>query len=249
VGGSHSRACRMASVFQAASQHGLEVLAYPSNDVAGNCTRFLLLQRAPAIPCGPHAQSHPTAAFRLLAATNNPGPCSMPCAASPFGRLNMSRIESRPSKREMRRNNLVLRDLELPARFGLPWQAVPRNVGRHCEIWSCRNLPNQLVERKRPASVVCLRQRNTELHQSRCGKPSPSQAAVGVSRSPSSTAIRPQAQHRPGAAEPSLIESIRRQGGLGPSACVRWLHWPKGCRPGLCRREDAGESGGPWSSS
>jgi prephenate dehydratase len=31
----------------AAREHGLEVIAYPINDVAGNCTRFLLLRRQP----------------------------------------------------------------------------------------------------------------------------------------------------------------------------------------------------------
>ncbi len=30
---------------RAAKEHGLEVLAYPINDVPGNCTRFLMLQR------------------------------------------------------------------------------------------------------------------------------------------------------------------------------------------------------------
>jgi prephenate dehydratase len=94
---------------QAAAEHGLDVLAYPINDVPGNCTRFVLLQRdgtaaAEATLC--------SLAFSLHA--NRPG--ALLEALSCFGRrqLNMSRIESRPSKREMG-EYLFFVDLELPA--------------------------------------------------------------------------------------------------------------------------------------
>ena len=93
VAGSRFRAA-VASL-EAAREHGLEVLAYPINDVAGNCTRFLLLRRAPRSPVGPLA----SLAFSLQA--NRPG--ALLEALSCFARrqLNMTRIESRPSKREM----------------------------------------------------------------------------------------------------------------------------------------------------
>ena len=80
---------------QAAAEHGLEVLAYPINDVAGNCTRFLLLRRGKAAATGQLA----TVAFSLRA--NRPGALleALDCFAQ--RQLNMSHIESRPSKREM----------------------------------------------------------------------------------------------------------------------------------------------------
>ena len=94
VRGSRFRAA-IASL-EAAREHGLEVIAYPINDVAGNCTRFLLLRRQPcAAGSGPHA----SLAFSLQA--NRPGAllAALTCFASEG--LNMSRIESRPSKRSM----------------------------------------------------------------------------------------------------------------------------------------------------
>lgn len=80
---------------QAAAEHGLEVLAYPVNDVPGNCTRFLLLRSGSPSPGGSLA----SLAFSLH--SNQPG--ALLEALGCFARrgLNMSRIESRPSKREM----------------------------------------------------------------------------------------------------------------------------------------------------
>jgi len=93
VAGSRFRAA-IASL-QAAEEHGLQVLAYPINDVAGNCTRFLLLQQGERTLAGPMA----SLAFSLHA--NRPG--ALLEALGCFARrgLNMRRIESRPSKREM----------------------------------------------------------------------------------------------------------------------------------------------------
>ncbi len=62
---------------EAAQEHGLQVLDYPINDVAGNCTRFLLLRRGVRERHGALA----SLAFSLHA--NRPGLCSRPCAASP----------------------------------------------------------------------------------------------------------------------------------------------------------------------
>ncbi|MFO0039924.1 MAG: prephenate dehydratase [Synechococcaceae cyanobacterium] len=92
---------------EAAAEHQLEVLAYPINDVPGNCTRFLLLRRGPRSPEGPLA----SLAFSLH--SNQPG--ALLEALSCFARqgLNMGRIESRPSKREMGEYVFFV-DLELP---------------------------------------------------------------------------------------------------------------------------------------
>ena len=105
VAGSRFRAA-VASL-QAGEEHGLEVLAYPINDVAGNCTRFLLLRAGERSLQGAIA----SLAFSLHA--NQPG--ALLEALTCFARrgLNMSRIESRPSKREMG-EYLFFVDLELP---------------------------------------------------------------------------------------------------------------------------------------
>ncbi len=70
-------------------------LAYPINDVAGNCTRFILLKNTESSKKGDLA----SIAFSLK--SNTPGALlkALDCIAN-LG-LNMSRIESRPSKREL----------------------------------------------------------------------------------------------------------------------------------------------------
>ena len=93
VAGSRFRAA-VASL-QAAQEHGLEVLAYPINDVPGNCTRFLLLRR------GQRQQEGPLASLAFSLHSNQPGALLESLACFARRELNMSRIESRPSKREM----------------------------------------------------------------------------------------------------------------------------------------------------
>lgn len=80
---------------EAAAEHGLSVLAYPINDVPGNCTRFLLLRRGERSSEGPLV----SLAFSLL--SNRPGALLEALACFAQAGLNMSRIESRPSKREL----------------------------------------------------------------------------------------------------------------------------------------------------
>ena len=105
VSGSRFRAA-IASL-PAAREQGLDVLAYPINDVPGNCTRFLLLRRGERSLEGPLA----SLAFSLHA--NQPGALLEALACFAHRRLNMSRIESRPSKREMG-EYLFFVDVELP---------------------------------------------------------------------------------------------------------------------------------------
>ena len=73
----------------------LKELAYPINDIEGNCTRFILLQREEI------KQASKFASFAFSLNSNSPGSLlkALNCIAE-LG-LNMSRIESRPSKREL----------------------------------------------------------------------------------------------------------------------------------------------------
>ena len=88
------------SLFRAAigskdASEDLNILAYPINDIEGNCTRFVLLSKNNIKVDGNRA----SVAFSLK--SNSPGALlkALNCIAN-LG-LNMSRIESRPSKREL----------------------------------------------------------------------------------------------------------------------------------------------------
>lgn len=106
VAGSHFRAAIASR--PAAQEHGLRELAYPINDVAGNCTRFLLLQR------GDRREQGDVASLAFSLHRNAPGALleALDCLAERG--LNMSRIESRPSKRELGEYVFFI-DVELPA--------------------------------------------------------------------------------------------------------------------------------------
>ncbi|MEB3200949.1 MAG: prephenate dehydratase [Synechococcaceae cyanobacterium] len=123
VRGSRFRAA-IASL-EAAREHELEVLAYPINDVPGNCTRFLLLRQQGEECAGPLA----SLAFSLRA--NHPGALLAALACFEQEGLNMSRIESRPSKREMG-EYLFFVDLELD-RGPEPLERALRGLEPLCE--------------------------------------------------------------------------------------------------------------------
>ena len=110
---------------EAATEHGLKVLDYPINDAAGNCTRFLLLRH------GPRSQEGPMASLAFSLHSNQPG--ALLQALDCFARegLNMSRIESRPSKREMG-EYLFFVDLELP-QGSEPLEKALAELRPHCE--------------------------------------------------------------------------------------------------------------------
>ena len=80
---------------KAGLEHGLEELAYPVNDVAGNRTRFLLLHR------GERRLEGDVASLAFSLHRNAPGALLEALACLAEQGLNMSRIESRPSKREV----------------------------------------------------------------------------------------------------------------------------------------------------
>jgi prephenate dehydratase len=96
---------------QAGQEHGLQELAYPINDAAGNCTRFLLLRR------GARHQGGPLASLAFSLHSNQPGALLQALSCFAQRGLNMSRIESRPSKREMG-EYIFFVDLELAADAG-----------------------------------------------------------------------------------------------------------------------------------
>jgi len=74
---------------------GLKELAFPINDVPGNCTRFVLLSK----DSNPNSANIVSFAFSLI--SNRPGALLKAINyISDFG-FNMSKIESRPSKREL----------------------------------------------------------------------------------------------------------------------------------------------------
>ena len=77
------------------ASEGMNILAYPINDIEGNCTRFVLLSKNNTKVEGNRASM----AFSLK--SNSPGALlrALNCIANLD--LNMSRIESRPSKREL----------------------------------------------------------------------------------------------------------------------------------------------------
>ena len=92
----------------AASEHGLDELAFPVNDVAGNRTRFLLLRR------GERSEHGDVASLAFSLHRNAPGALLEALACLAQRGLNMSRIESRPSKRELGEYVFFV-DVDLPA--------------------------------------------------------------------------------------------------------------------------------------
>jgi len=85
---------------------GLKELAFPINDVPGNCTRFVLLSKESS------SESANIASFAFSLISNKPGALleAVNFIAN-FG-FNMSKIESRPSKRELG-EYIIYIDLEI----------------------------------------------------------------------------------------------------------------------------------------
>ena len=114
---------------QAGREQGVAELAYPINDQPGNCTRFLLLRRGPQ-PQQAHA-SRTSLAFSLHA--NAPGALLQALEIFAARGLNMSRIESRPSKRELGEYVFFV-DLEAA---GAPVDEVCAALQPLCERLTC----------------------------------------------------------------------------------------------------------------
>ena len=85
---------------------GLQKLAFPINDVPGNCTRFVLLSKES------NSNSANLASFAFSLKSNKPGALLKAINyIADFG-FNMSKIESRPSKRELG-EYIIYIDLEI----------------------------------------------------------------------------------------------------------------------------------------
>jgi len=85
---------------------GLKELAFPINDVPGNCTRFVLLTKES------NSNSANIASFAFSLISNKPGALLEAINhIANFG-FNMSKIESRPSKRELG-EYIIYIDLEI----------------------------------------------------------------------------------------------------------------------------------------
>ena len=104
----------------------LDVLAFPVNDVPGNCTRFVLIQNKMINQSGNIA----SLAFSLH--SNQPGTLleALKCIAD-LG-LNMNRIESRPSKRELGEYIFFI-DVEIPNKGEIYYQNLVKNLNPLCE--------------------------------------------------------------------------------------------------------------------
>ncbi|MEB3271877.1 MAG: prephenate dehydratase [Synechococcus sp.] len=126
---------------EAAVDRQLAVLAYPINDVPGNCTRFLLLGRGERSSRGPLL----SLAFSLQA--NRPGALLQALACFADVGLNMSRIESRPSKREMG-EYIFFVDLELAETAEVLPQALERlrPLCQHLVLFGAYPLTNLAAE-------------------------------------------------------------------------------------------------------
>ena len=82
------------SSLRAAQMHQLPVLAHPINDWPDNCTRFWVLSPQQTVQ-----GNHTSIAFGLP--TNTPGALLKPLQLFATQNINMSRIESRPTKRTL----------------------------------------------------------------------------------------------------------------------------------------------------
>ena len=80
---------------RAAEIYDLPILQYPINDQPDNCTRFLVLGRTSPTTRGTHS----SLAFSLK--RNMPGALVKPLLVFADRQINMSRIESRPTKRSL----------------------------------------------------------------------------------------------------------------------------------------------------
>ena len=133
VKGSRFRAA-IASV-PAGREHGLPVRAYPINDQPGNCTRFLLLRRGSALVGSGDSSCGDCTSLAFSLRGNVPGGLMQALQVFASRKLNMSRIESRPSKRELGEYVFFV-DLETAGQGPLLTEALGA-LGPLCEHLAC----------------------------------------------------------------------------------------------------------------
>ncbi len=104
----------------------IQELAFPINDLPGNRTRFVLLHKHKIKSTGGIG----SIAFSLHA--NKPGALLKALSCLADLRLNMSRIESRPSKRELGEYVFFI-DLELPENLHGNYSKLKEKLAPYCE--------------------------------------------------------------------------------------------------------------------
>jgi len=110
---------------------GLKELAFPINDVPGNCTRFVLLSKEP------NSCSANLASFAFSLISNKPGALLKALNYIADLGFNMSKIESRPSKRELG-EYIIYIDLEINNQ---------NNIEKYIELKNhIRPLCNKLID-------------------------------------------------------------------------------------------------------
>ncbi len=109
---------------RAAQLHHLPILSCPINDYPDNCTRFLLLGLEPS-PGG----AYTSLAFSVEA--NQPGALVTPLQIFAQRNINLSRIESRPTKRSLGEYFFFM-DLEANAKSS-PMQSALEELAHHTE--------------------------------------------------------------------------------------------------------------------
>ncbi len=128
VSGSNFRAA--ISSQKAGKKAGLNSLAFPINDIAGNRTRFLMLEQGEGNPNGDVA----SIAFSLK--KNSPGVLLEALSCMESLGLNMSRIESRPSKRELGEYVFFV-DIEVPEKSKELTTLLQQSLDPLCEHLVC----------------------------------------------------------------------------------------------------------------
>ena len=106
---------------------GLKELAFPINDVQGNCTRFVLISKEFI-----STKSANIASFAFSLLSNKPGALLEALNfIAEFG-FNMSKIESRPSKRELG-EYIIYVDLEINNNNYENFSELKKNLNPLCE--------------------------------------------------------------------------------------------------------------------
>jgi prephenate dehydratase len=116
--------CATIASERAATINQIPIVARTINDHPDNCTRFILLSREPSL-----GGAYTSLAFSLPA--NQPGGLMRVLRNFADRDINLSRIESRPSKRSMG-DYLFFIDMEANARSPIA-QAILTDLTSHCE--------------------------------------------------------------------------------------------------------------------
>ncbi len=110
----------------------LHTISYPINDLAGNRTRFILLKNLETAQPSNSEENAKIASIAFSLQKNTPGSLlsALNCIANL--RLNMSRIESRPSKRELGEYIFFI-DLELNKNISIINESLKKELKPLCE--------------------------------------------------------------------------------------------------------------------